>query len=75
MSIRFTPSSTARRSTVRASSGRSGSPMIPGPVSRIAPKPRRFTVYGPTRTCPARAAPASVPAATAASSLTGHRSG
>src|SRR3954471_16996163 len=42
--MKFTPSSTARLSTALASSGSSGSPQNPFPVSRIAPKPMRFTV-------------------------------
>src|SRR3954447_17532826 len=47
VSMKFTPSSTARRSTRRHSSGSSGSPQIPRPVRRIAPKPSRFTLSSP----------------------------
>ncbi len=43
MSMKSTPSSTARRSTRRASSGSAGSPQIPGPVIRMAPYPMRVT--------------------------------
>src|ERR1700722_15329534 len=39
VSIKLTPSSTARRSTRRTSSGSLGSPQIPFPVIRMAPKP------------------------------------
>src|SRR3954447_21478559 len=45
--MKFTPSSTARCSTRRHSSGSSGSPQIPRPVRRIAPKPSRCTVSSP----------------------------
>src|ERR1700723_53557 len=41
--MKLTPSSTARFRTSRASSGSLGSPQIPFPVRRMAPKPRRFT--------------------------------
>ena len=42
MSMKSIPSSRARR-RVRIASGRSaGSPQIPGPVRRMAPKPRRW---------------------------------
>ena len=44
MSMRSTPSSTARRSTAIAASWSAGGPQIPGPVIRIAPKPSRCTV-------------------------------
>ena len=49
MSMRLTPSSTARRSTRRASSGSSGSPKIPRPVRRMAPKPNRLTMRSPPK--------------------------
>src|SRR5215208_3846245 len=42
--MKFTPSSTARLSTALASSGSSGSPQMPSPVKRIAPKPMRLMV-------------------------------
>src|ERR1700683_416332 len=41
--MKLTPSSMARFKTRRASSGSLGSPQIPLPVRRMAPKPRRFT--------------------------------
>src|SRR5882757_7456230 len=44
VSMKLVPSSTARRKTAFASSRSAGSPQIPGPVRRIEPKPRRFTV-------------------------------
>src|SRR3954471_14646577 len=47
--MRLMPSCTARRSTRTHSSRSSGSPQIPGPVSRIAPKPRRRTSSWPPR--------------------------
>src|SRR5258708_7412363 len=40
--MKLTPSSIARRKTRRASSGSAGSPQMPLPVMRIAPKPRRW---------------------------------
>src|SRR5579859_813932 len=45
--MRFTPSSTARLRTRRASAGSLGSPQTPGPVMRMAPKPRRWTGRSP----------------------------
>ena len=64
VSMKFTPSSTARRRTAIASSRSAGGPQIPGPVIRIAPKPSRLTVRSPpTSMVPAVAAfdiPASV---------------
>src|SRR5215470_6593173 len=39
VSMRLTPSSTARRSTARAAARSLGSPQMPSPVIRIAPKP------------------------------------
>src|SRR5918992_379531 len=56
VSIKFMPNSTALLSTDLASSGSSGSPQIPGPVMRIAPKPRRFTLRSPRASVPAAAA-------------------
>jgi hypothetical protein len=52
-----TPSSTAQRSTARASFRSGGSPGCLGWLRRIAPKPRRLTVKSPrTSTVPASAA-------------------
>src|ERR1035437_9861068 len=45
--MKLTPRSTARRRTLSASSGSAGSPQMPDPVMRIAPKPRRLTVVSP----------------------------
>src|SRR5678815_975423 len=45
--MRFTPSSTARRSTRCALARSGGSPQMPWPVSRIAPKPIRRTTRSP----------------------------
>ncbi len=45
--MKFTPNSTARRNTLTAAAGSCGSPHLPGPVSWIAPKPRRLTVSSP----------------------------
>ena len=47
VSMKFTPSSTARRRTAFASSRSGGGPQMPRPVIRIAPKPRRLTVRSP----------------------------
>src|SRR5918997_459288 len=41
--MKLTPSSTARRTTRLASSRSFGSPQIPRPVIRMAPKPSRYT--------------------------------
>src|SRR5215217_2838449 len=41
------PSSSVRRSTLKAACGSSGSPQTPGPHRRIAPKPRRLTARSP----------------------------
>jgi hypothetical protein len=46
VSMKLTPSSTARRSTARAWFRSGGSPQIPRPAMRIAPKPK-FTVMSP----------------------------
>src|SRR5215471_15798877 len=54
------PSSIARRSTRRDSSGLFGSPQMPGPVRRMAPKPIRLTVNPVSRVI-VPAAPAGVP--------------
>src|SRR5262245_3122408 len=55
--MKVTPRSTARRSTAVASSRSAGGPQIPGPVTRIAPKPSRLTVRSPpTSIVPACAA-------------------
>src|SRR3954453_18501715 len=43
----LTPSSPARRRTACAVSTSSGRPQMPGPVRRIAPKPRRLTSISP----------------------------
>ena len=53
MSIRLTPSSTARRSTASAASRSGGGPQMPSPVTRIAPKPSRRTVRSPSSIVPA----------------------
>src|SRR6478672_6349694 len=45
--MKFTPSSIARLSTDLATSRSGGSPQIPEPVIRIAPKPSRLTVRSP----------------------------
>ena len=42
--MKLTPSSMARRSTATASARSAGSPQMPGPVIRMAPKPSRLTV-------------------------------
>src|ERR1700733_199144 len=47
VSIRFTPSSTARRSVASAAALSAGGPQIPVPVMRIAPYPNRLTVRSP----------------------------
>src|ERR1700722_9880723 len=55
--MKLTPSSTTRRSVAMACSRLDGSPQTPGPVIRIAPKPRRLTVRSPpTSIVPAAAA-------------------
>src|SRR5712672_672264 len=47
VSIKLTPSSTARQRTATAAKGSLGGPQIPSPVIRMAPKPRRLTVSSP----------------------------
>src|SRR5438876_12301403 len=47
VSIKFTPSSTARRKTLSALSRSGGQPQTPSPVIRIAPKPSRLTGRSP----------------------------
>src|SRR6202043_50880 len=47
VSMKLTPSSTARCSTLRASSRSLGSPQMPGPVKRMAPYPSRLMVRSP----------------------------
>src|SRR3982074_1610610 len=47
--MKLIPSSSARRSTPLHSSGSAGSPQIPSPVMRIAPKPNRLTGRSPPR--------------------------
>ncbi len=47
MSMKSTPSSTARRSTAIATSRSGGGPQMPSPVIRIAPNPSRWTVRSP----------------------------
>src|SRR4029453_14305079 len=47
VSIKFTPSSTARFKTLTALPRSGGQPQIPSPVTRIAPKPSRLTVKSP----------------------------
>src|SRR5690625_4516790 len=45
--MKFTPSSGTRRNIRRHSRGSSGSPQMPSPVTRMAPKPRRWTGNSP----------------------------
>src|SRR6266481_7561142 len=47
VSMRSTPSSTARRRTLRALSRSGGQPQMPSPVIRIAPNPSRLTGRSP----------------------------
>src|SRR5436309_8099314 len=47
VSIKFTPSSTARLRTLSAFSRSGGQPQMPSPVIRIAPKPSRLTGRSP----------------------------
>src|ERR1700688_667886 len=47
VSIKFTPSSTARRNTLSALPRSGGQPQTPSPVMRIAPKPSRLTARSP----------------------------
>src|SRR5438034_1188256 len=47
VSMKLTPSSTARRKTFFAPSRSGGQPQIPSPVRRIAPNPRRLTKRSP----------------------------
>src|SRR5215831_18749142 len=47
VSIRFAPSSTARRNTFNAFARSGGQPQIPSPVRRIAPNPSRLTDKSP----------------------------
>src|SRR4051812_32308269 len=54
--MKFTSSSTTRRSRAIAPSLSAGSPQMPGPVIRMAPKPRRLTAMSPSVNCPAAAA-------------------
>src|SRR5580704_17379117 len=55
--MKLTPSSTTLRRVAMACSRLGGSPQIPVPVIRIAPKPRRLTVRSPpTSMVPAAAA-------------------
>src|SRR3954470_11640776 len=54
--MKLWPSSQARFSTSRAAARSGGSPHTSRPVTRIAPKPRRFTVKSPTLSVPAAAA-------------------
>src|ERR1700709_1542358 len=55
--MKLMPSSTTRRSVAMAWSRLGGSRQIPGPVIRMAPKPRRLTVRSPpTSMVPAAAA-------------------
>src|SRR6476646_7894594 len=49
VSIKFTPSSTARLRTLSAFSRSGGQPQMPSPVTRIAPKPSRLTVRSPPK--------------------------
>ena len=57
--MKLTPSSTTRRSVALACPSSGGSPQMPLPVIRIAPKPiRRTTRSPPISMVPAAAAPA-----------------
>ena len=56
VSKKLCPSWNARTSNLRIAAGSFGSPHTPEPVTRMAPKARRFTVKSPSRTVPARAA-------------------
>ena len=57
MSMKLTPSSTTRRSVSLACARSGGSPQMPLPVTRIAPKPiRRTTRSPPISMVPAAAA-------------------
>src|SRR6266581_5875503 len=47
VSNRFTPRSRAWCRTARASCLSAGGPQMPGPVRRMVPKPRRYTVRSP----------------------------
>src|SRR5580765_2464783 len=49
VSIKFTPSSTARLRTFSAFCRSGGQPQMPSPVTRIAPKPSRLTVKSPPK--------------------------
>src|SRR5439155_837806 len=49
VSIMLMPSSSVRRRTRLHSSRSAGSPQMPAPVRRMAPKPKRFTVKSPPR--------------------------
>ena len=49
VSIKFTPSSTARLRTFSAFCRSVGQPQMPSPVTRIAPKPSRLTVKSPPK--------------------------
>src|SRR5262245_23473669 len=49
VSIKFTPSSTARLRTLSAFCRSAGQPQMPSPVTRIAPKPSRLTVRSPPK--------------------------
>src|ERR1700733_11293169 len=46
--MKFTPNSTAWRSTERARARSFGGPHTPSPVMRMAPKPRRCTFNSPS---------------------------
>src|SRR5580700_11352289 len=54
--MKLTPRSTARRRVLIEASWSLGGPQMPGPVMRMAPKPRRLTVRSPRLTVPAAAA-------------------
>ena len=55
--MKFTPSSTTRRNVALACSASGGSPQMPSPVIRMAPKPiRRTTMSPPISMVPAAAA-------------------
>src|ERR1044071_2438605 len=65
VSIKFTPSSTTRLRSFSAFCRSAGQPQMPWPVTRIAPKPRRFTVKSPPKLNVGFVAMFDVPAAAA----------
>src|SRR6202040_3335310 len=60
VSMKLTPSSTARRRTANAPLRSFGGPQMPSPVRRMAPKPRRCTeISPPSKISPAKLAESS----------------